>query len=53
MFLHHIPTNSRKGPNISNTFASTTTFQSKATILDNMPSHNVTVGDIEYLHSSR
>jgi pimeloyl-ACP methyl ester carboxylesterase len=31
---------------ISNTLSSTSSFQSKASILDNMPSHNVTVGDI-------
>lgn len=35
------------GQNINNTFSSTSSFQSKAAILDNMPSHNVTVGDID------
>jgi pimeloyl-ACP methyl ester carboxylesterase len=33
-------------PNNSNPFASASSFQSKASILDNMPSHNVTVDDI-------
>ncbi len=32
--------------NFSNPFTSASSFQSKAVILDNMPSHNVTVGDI-------
>jgi hypothetical protein len=32
--------------NISNPFSSTSSFQSKASILDNMPSQNITVGDI-------
>ena len=36
-----------QGQNISDTsFSSPLSFQSKAAILDNMPSHNVTVGDI-------
>jgi hypothetical protein len=35
------------GQNINNTFSSTSSFQSKAAILDNMPSQNVTVGDID------
>jgi pimeloyl-ACP methyl ester carboxylesterase len=34
------------GQNINNTFSSTSSFQSKASILDNMPSQNITVGDI-------
>lgn len=34
------------GQNINNTFSSTSSFQSKASILDNMPSRNITVGDI-------
>lgn len=34
------------GNNISNPFSSASSFQSKASILDNMPSHNVTVDDI-------
>jgi hypothetical protein len=41
------PASSSIGRNISNTFSSTSSFQSKASILDNMPSHNVTVGDID------
>ncbi|MDF0682360.1 MAG: alpha/beta hydrolase [Candidatus Nitrosocosmicus sp.] len=41
-----LETNGSTKPNISNPFASTSSFQSKASILDNMPSHNVTVGDI-------
>ena len=40
------PAYSSTGQNISNPFSSTSSFQSKASILDNMPSHNVTVGDI-------
>src|SRR5215216_793594 len=32
--------------NMSNNFSSTSSFQSKASILDNMPSQNITVGDI-------
>ena len=32
--------------NISNPFFSTSSFQSKASILDNLPSQNITVGDI-------
>jgi pimeloyl-ACP methyl ester carboxylesterase len=37
-----------QGENINSTlpFPSSSSFQSKAAILDNMPSHNVTVGDI-------
>jgi pimeloyl-ACP methyl ester carboxylesterase len=42
-----VPAYSSIGRNISNTFSSTSSFQSKAAILDNMPSHNVTVGDID------
>ena len=34
------------GQNTNNTFSSTSSFQSKASILDNMPSQNITVGDI-------
>ena len=34
------------GQNISNTFSSTSSFQSKASILDNMPSQHIKVGDI-------
>ena len=34
------------GQNINNTFSSASSFQSKASILDNMPSQNITVGDI-------
>jgi pimeloyl-ACP methyl ester carboxylesterase len=40
------PAYSSIGRNISNTFSSTSSFQSKASILDNMPSQNITVGDI-------
>ena len=40
------PASSSIGQNISNTFSSTSSFQSKASILDNMPSQNITVGDI-------
>jgi pimeloyl-ACP methyl ester carboxylesterase len=37
-----------QGQNINDTSSSTSSsFQSKAAILDNMPSHNVTVGDID------
>jgi pimeloyl-ACP methyl ester carboxylesterase len=36
-----------QGQNISGTSSSTSSFQSKAAILDNMPSHIVTVGDID------
>jgi len=32
--------------NINNPFSSTSSFQSKASILDNLPSQNITVGDI-------
>ena len=32
--------------NTSNPFSSTSSFQSKASILDNLPSQNITVGDI-------
>jgi hypothetical protein len=39
------PAYSSIGRNISNTFSSTSSFQSKASILDNMPSQNITVGD--------
>jgi hypothetical protein len=37
-----------QGQNVSDTSSSSlfSSFQSKAAILDNMPSHNVTVGDI-------
>jgi pimeloyl-ACP methyl ester carboxylesterase len=38
---------SRTGQNISNPFSSTSSFQSKASILDNMPSQNITIGDID------
>jgi pimeloyl-ACP methyl ester carboxylesterase len=45
------PAYSSIGRNISDpsssTFSSFSSFQSKATFLDNMPSHNVTVGDID------
>jgi pimeloyl-ACP methyl ester carboxylesterase len=40
------PAYSSKGQNINNPFSSTSSFQSKASILDNMPSQNITVGDI-------
>ena len=40
------PAYSSTGRNISNPFSSTSSFQSKASILDNMPSQNITVGDI-------
>ncbi len=40
------PAYSSIGQNISNTISSTSSFQSKASILDNMPSQNITVGDI-------
>jgi len=38
-----------QGQNISDTSSSSpsSSFQSKAAILDNIPSHNVTVGDID------
>jgi pimeloyl-ACP methyl ester carboxylesterase len=41
-----VPAYSSKGQNINNPFSSTSSFQSKASILDNMPSQNITVGDI-------
>ena len=41
-----LPAYSSVGRNISNTFSSTSSFQSRASILDNMPSQNITVGDI-------
>jgi pimeloyl-ACP methyl ester carboxylesterase len=41
------PAYSSIGQNISNPFSSNSSFQSKASILENMPSHNVTVGDID------
>src|SRR6187551_1203599 len=41
-----LPVYSNTGQNISNPFSPASSFQSKAFILDNMPSHNVTVGDI-------
>ncbi len=43
-----LPAYSSIGQNISNPFSSTSTssFQSKASILDNLPSKNITVGDI-------
>ena len=41
-----LPAYSSVGQNISNPFSSTSSFQSKASILDNMPSQNITVGDI-------
>jgi predicted alpha/beta-fold hydrolase len=37
---------SSAGRNISNIFSSTSSFQSKASILDNMPSQHIKVGDI-------
>lgn len=40
------PAYSSIGRKINNPFYSTSSFQSKAAILDNMPSHNVTVDDI-------
>jgi pimeloyl-ACP methyl ester carboxylesterase len=40
------PAYSSTGRNISNPFSSTSSFQSKASILDNIPSQNITVGDI-------
>ena len=36
--------------NISNPFSSTSSFQSKASILDNLPSQNITVGDINIVY---
>ena len=45
-FFATLPANSSIGQDISNPFSSASSFQSKASILDNMPSHNVTVGDI-------
>ena len=43
-FPHHM--HPHIGQNISNTFSSTSSFQSKASILDNMPSQHIKVGDI-------
>ena len=45
-FFAPLPAYSSIGQNISNPFSSAPSFQTKASILDNMPSHNVTVGDI-------
>src|SRR5215510_11469183 len=45
-FLHILPVQGDTGQSISNLFSSNSSFQSKASILDNMLSHNVTVGDI-------
>jgi pimeloyl-ACP methyl ester carboxylesterase len=49
-FLHTLPVQGGTGQSISNPFSSASSFQSKASILDNMPSRNVTVGDISMVY---
>lgn len=44
--FHTLQTYGSTEPNISNPFASASSFQTKTSILDNMTSHNVTVDDI-------